>query len=329
MKSRATCIESPGKVYLKEIDLKPGPNQVLVKVHQASICGTDKIVYKGDSSIEVKLPIFPWGHEGGGTVVEVGPKVSGFSIGDKVMSFGVGTYADYVIYNVPTYTRQPNDGCLLVPEGVDMDIACLGEPLSCAVYASQIASKNIQLGDIVAVVSAGFAGQVIAQGVKKGGAEKVIVMDVVDEKLDLAKRLGADTVFNPNKENVVKAIMDFTDGRGVDVVVEASGSGDGLNIASDIVIHNGTIAIYSHYMKPFMVNMYRWHEDAFNIVHTCLMHRTREEAVIGVRDAFRLIKKDLFNIRPLMNRSYRLAEIKEAFDKEITDRTSVKTVIVP
>ena len=130
-------------------------------------------------------------------------------------------------------------------------------------------------------------------------------------------------------ESVVKAIMDITDGRGVDVVVEASGSGDGLNIASDIIRHNGTIAIYSHYMKPFMVNMYRWHEDALNIVHTCLMHRTREEAVIGVRDAFRLVKKGLFDIRPLMNRRYQLAEIKEAFDKEISDHTSVKTIIVP
>ena len=331
MKSRAACIESPGEVYLKEIDLKPGPNQVLAKVFQASICGTDKILYRGDSSVEVKFPIFPWGHEGGGTIVEVGSKVNGFSVGDKVMSFGVGTYADYVLYDVPNITSysRPNDGCLPVPEGVDMDIACLGEPLSCAVYASQIVSKNIQLGDIVVVVSAGFAGQIIAQGVKRGGAEKLIVIDVIDAKLDLAKRLGADIVINSKNESIVKAIMDITDGRGVDVVVEASGSGDGLNIASDIVRHNGTIAIYSHYMKPFMVNMYRWHEDALNIVHTCLMHRTREEAVIGVRGAFRLVKKGFFDIRPLMNRRYRLAEIKEAFDKEISDNTSVKTIIVP
>ncbi|MGD0328855.1 MAG: zinc-binding dehydrogenase [Nitrososphaeria archaeon] len=322
VKSRAAYFEGPGKVYLKDLDLTPGPNQVLVKTFQASICGTDKIAFRGDISSEVKLPIFPWGHEGGGTVVEVGSKVNGFSVGDKVMSFGKGTYADYVLFDMPY-------GCLPAPEGVDMDIACLGEPLTCAVFASQLVSKSIQVGDIVAVIGAGFAGQILAQGARKGGAEKVVVIDIVDEKLNLAKRLGANTIVNPKKENHVEDIKAISDGRGVDVVVEASGSGEGLNIASNIVRRNGTIAIYSHYMKPFTVNMYRWHEDALNIVHTCLMHRTKEEMVVGIRDAFRLIKRGIFDVRPLLNRKYKLEEIKEAFENEIVDQTSIKTLILP
>ncbi len=157
----------------------------------------------------------------------------------------------------------------------------------------------------------------------------MVVIDIVDEKLDLAKRLGANTIVNPKKENHVEAIKAISDGRGVDVVVEASGSGEGLNIASNIVRRNGTIAIYSHYMKPFTVNMYRWHEDALNIVHTCLMHRTKEEMVVGIRDAFRLIKRGIFDVRPLLNRKYKLEEIKEAFENEIVDQTSIKTLILP
>jgi threonine dehydrogenase-like Zn-dependent dehydrogenase len=82
-------------------------------------------------------------------------------------------------------------------------------------------------------------------------------------------------------------------------------------------------------MKPFMVNMFRWHEDCLNIVHTCLIHRTREETVVGVREAFRLVSKGLFNIMPLINRKYRLSEIEEAFQKEQDDRGSVKTLIIP
>lgn len=77
------------------------------------------------------------------------------------------------------------------------------------------------------------------------------------------------------------------------------------------------------------MNMYRWHEDALNIVHTCLMHHTREEAVVGVREGYRLVKKGLFNIKPLLNRRYRLSEIADAFKKEIADPTSMKTLIIP
>jgi len=323
VRTRAACFEGACKVSLKELDLKPAENQVLVKIDQASICGTDKLLYSGEIPAEVKLPIFPWGHEGGGTVVEVGSKVREFSAGDKVMSFErAGTYADYGLFTVPY-------GCLPVPEGVDMDIACLGEPLACAVYAAQVVSKNMQVGDVVAVVGMGFAGQVIAQGVKKGGADKLIAIDLVDEKLGLAKRLGADIVISAQKEDVGKTVMDVTDGRGVDVVVEASGSGNGLNTASAIVRHNGTIAIYSHYMKPFIVNMYRWHEDCLNIVHTCLMHRTREVIVSDVREVFRLVKKGIFNIKPLMNRRYHLSQIADAFKEEMEDQSSVKTVLIP
>jgi len=170
---------------------------------------------------------------------------------------------------------------------------------------------------------------VIAQGVEKGGADKLIAIDIVDEKLELAKRLGADIAISPQENDVDKTVMDITDGRGVDVVVEASGSGNGLNIASAIVRHNGTIAIYSHYMKPFMVNMYRWHEDCLNILHTCLMHRTQEVIVTDVREAFRLVKKGIFNVKPLINRKYRLSQIADAFKEEMGDRTSVKTVIIP
>ena len=323
VRTRAACFEGAFKVSLKELDLKLAENQVLVKIDQASICGTDKLLYRGEIPAEVKLPIFPWGHEGGGTVVEVGSKVREFSVGDKVMSFGrAGTYADYCLFTEPY-------GCLPAPEGVDMDIAYLGEPLACAVYAAQVATKNMQVGDVVAVVGMGFAGQVIAQGVKKGGADKLIAIDLVDEKLELAKRLGADVAISAQKEDAGKIVMDITDGRGVDVVVEASGSGDGLNTASAIVRHNGTIAIYSHYMNPFMVNMYRWHEDCFKIVHTCLMHRTQEVMVTDVREAFRLVKKGIFNIKPLINRRYRLSQISDAFRKEMEDQSSVKTVIIP
>jgi len=322
VKSRVACFEGPRSVSLKEAELEPEEDQVLVKTVQASICGTDKLYYSGEIPKEVRLPLCPWGHEGGGVVVKVGSKVREFNEGDFVMSFGPGTFADYFIAKVPY-------GCLKAPEGVDVEVACLGEPLACAVHAARIASKNVCVGDAVAVIGVGFAGQVILQGLKKGGAYTLFAVDKVDFKLELAKRFGADVTLNVERDNVVKEVFDSTDGRGVDLVVEASGSGEGLNLASEIVRHNGTIVVYSHYMKPFMANLFRWHEDALNIVHACLMHHTREEMAVWANEAFRLVKMNIFNVKPLITKRYTLSEIREAFEDEVLNRNSIKTAIVP
>ncbi len=85
VRSRAACFEGPRKVSLKEIELEPADNQVLVKTFQASICGTDKLFYFGEVPNEVSLPICPWGHEGGGVVFKVGSKVREFTEGDIVI----------------------------------------------------------------------------------------------------------------------------------------------------------------------------------------------------------------------------------------------------
>ncbi|MCX8189273.1 MAG: zinc-binding dehydrogenase [Nitrososphaeria archaeon] len=322
VKSRVACFDGPGKVSLKEIDLEPSEEQILVKTVQASICGTDKLYYAGEVPKEVSPPICPWGHEGGGIVVKVGSKVKEFSEGDLVMSFGPGTFSDYFLAKVPF-------GCIKAPEGIDLEIACLGEPLACAVHAARIATRNISVGDTAAVIGAGFAGQIILQGLRKGGADSLFVVDKIDLKLDFARKFGANITLNVEHDNVVKEVLDATDGRGVDLVVEASGSGEGLNLASEIVRHNGTIVIYSHYMKPFLANLYRWHEDALNIVHACLMHHTKEEMVVWTREAFRLVKKNIFNVKQLITRKYSLSEISEAFENEVLNRNSIKTAIIP
>ncbi len=318
--SRAACFDAPGKISLREKKIDSlKDNEVLVKTFQASICGTDKLHYKGELPEEIRLPILIWGHEGGGIIEQVGAKVHEFSVGDKVMSFGLGTYSDYFILPVKNLIRAPKE--------IEIEIMCLGEPLACAIYAAS--HVNVTLGDVVVVIGQGFAGQVIQQGVKKAGAESVIVIDIVDGKLELAKRLGADVTINSSSEDARKTIFDLTNGRGADVVIEASGSGEGLNLASSIITHNGTIAIYSHYMKPFMVNMFRWHEDALNIIHTCLIHHSWEKTIIEVHEAFRLFKKELFNIPPLITKRFNLSEIAEAFTEEQKNNDSIKTVILP
>jgi L-iditol 2-dehydrogenase len=99
--------------------------------------------------------------------VEVGKKVTDYKVGDKVIAFGWNNnYAEY--FKTPAWQLQP------VPEGLDMDIASLGEPVSCAMYSGL--NCGVQLGDTVVVMGGGFAGQIIAQCAKKKGASLVAVV---------------------------------------------------------------------------------------------------------------------------------------------------------
>ena len=141
MKTRAAQLVGPGKVMLAERELTLGLEDVLVKGHLSGVCGSDKAMYRGDIPDKIALPLWI-GHESGGTVVEVGSKVREYAPGDKVMVFNwCNTFADYYVV--------PVSGLQRVPEGLDMDLASLGEPVACAMYSAL--TCGAQLGDVVVV----------------------------------------------------------------------------------------------------------------------------------------------------------------------------------
>ena len=221
MKTRIAKLMGKGEIKLVEKDLKPGNGEVLVKTEQASICGTDKMFYNGQLPPGKSYP-FLFGHEGGGEVVEIGPGVSRYSVGDKVISFGhYHSFADY--FKIEQEYLQP------VPEGMDMRYASLGEPIACAVYSAL--NSGVNLGDNVLVLGLGFAGQILVQGAKGKGANRVVGVDLVKGKLSLAEKLGADHTFNFNTENLWDKLLEVNDGQRYDVVIEAAGTEESMNLA--------------------------------------------------------------------------------------------------
>jgi len=151
--------------------------------------------------------------------MEAGKKVRKYKVGDRVMSCkNNGTFADYFI--------AQEENLHLIPAEMDMDLGCLGEPLACIMYS--IFNSGVQLGDTVAVMGLGFAGQIMVQGAKRKGALTVVGIDPLAGKRVLAKNLGADYVFDPKDPDAEQAIRNITGGRGVDVVFEAAGSGKRL-----------------------------------------------------------------------------------------------------
>ena len=192
METRVVYLDE-GRVWVERMTLPElKPNQILVKAHQASVCGSERYYYRG---INVRpqdearggpeelsrrpgerrhaYPMGPLGHEGGGTVVEVGSAVDEYlgggkvKVGDRVGSLIYPTYTDYWVTD--TAHAQP------IPDGVSFEVGCLYEPLGCAGWAAL--HLGVKLGDTVAVNGVGFAGNIILQGALKAGASMVIAVD--------------------------------------------------------------------------------------------------------------------------------------------------------
>jgi L-iditol 2-dehydrogenase len=317
MKTRATRLSAPGKITLSERELTLGPEEVLVKGHLSGICGSDKAMYRGEIPEKITLPLWI-GHESGGTVVEVGAKVREYQPGDKVMVFNwCNTLADY--YKVPVSGLQP------VPDGLDMDLASLGEPIACAMYSAH--TCGAQLGDVVVVCGMGFAGGIIAQAVKRMGAHSVVAVDVAEHKLDIARRLGSDVVVNAKAQDPVQAVFELTKGRGADVVVEAAGSEASMNQATAMLKHNGILALYSWITQPVTLNIGRWHDDGLQIRTTGLVHHTEQERIIWTPWALRPVVQGQVDVRSLITHEFPLEKVVEAFEVADKDPAAIKVVV--
>lgn len=319
MKVRSAFLEGPGKLYMVDREIELGDDEVLVETVQASVCGTDKMYYQGFLPDTKQYPIY-LGHEGGGIVKEVGKKVHEFKEGDRVAAFShCNTFADYF----KTSTR----GLQRIPDELDMKLGCMSEPLTCAIFSAR--HSGAALGDSAAVFGAGFAGQVILQYIKKIGVTNLFVIDISDAKLELAKKMGADVLINPLKEDPVKKIMEVTGKRGVDVAVEAAGEEKTMNQATESLKHNGTLVLYSHITKPVLLNISRWHEDSIDIRSTGLVHHTDQEREVWTEEMFKPLKQNLLDIDSLINREYKLEDITSAF-KEIDKKDDIiKALIIP
>lgn len=321
VKTRAARLNKPYDIELIERELECGEDDIIVKNHACGICGSDKSFYRGFMPPQTaefrQAPEFPFllGHESGGTVVAVGSRVSDYKVGDKVIAFGWNNnFADY--FKAKNFQLQP------VPFDLDMDIAALGEPIACAMFSGLHCGVN--LGDTVVVMGGGFAGQIIAQCAKLKGAYRVIVVDPLQAKLDLAISLGADMGLNPKEVDVVAEVKALTNGIGADIVIEAAGSQDSFNAASELIKHNGKFVFYSWVTTPITLNISRWHDDGLEFINTCLVHHTWQERYVWVPEALRPVAQGLVKIKPLINKVFDLSELKEGFDCADKDEAALK-----
>ncbi len=359
-KTREVFLES-GKITIEERELpKLKPNEVLIKTHMASVCGSERYFYRGITvppehkargryiPSKYRKPGSdrrPLGHEGGGIVVEVGSAVRDYlyhpgrrvQVGDKVSLYRP-TYTDYTIVEVVSpsgFSVQP------IPEGVSFEAGCLFEPFGCAGYATL--HMGVVPGDIVSINGCGFSGLVMLQGALKRGASEVIAVDVVDRKLEIARSLASKFkarfhAINPYKEDPVEKVNAITDNEGVDVATDnVGGTGIGIRQALDQVKHNGILVIYGDNYAPFpSFPFHRFHEDGLEIRNLNAVHYNELQNIINVNEAYRAAARGAFDeFWPILwenSARYKLDEIAEVFANEaenLETQGSIKTIFTP
>ena len=240
-KMRAVQLFSPGDVRCVEVDIPQieRKDDVIVKVKSCGVCGSDipRVMSKGAYRYPITI-----GHEFAGEVVEIGSDVANVSIGDRVtvmplISCNECDYCkigeavlcdDYDYYGsridgaMAEYISVRKDNIFKLPEEVDYEMGSMTDPVSVALHA--VRKAGILPGQTAVVFGLGAIGYLSLQWLKLMGCSKVFVVDIFDGKLELAKKLGADACINGRTKDAVDAIMELTEGKGVDAAIELAGS---------------------------------------------------------------------------------------------------------
>lgn len=257
---KAAVLHAPGDLRVEDVPVpRPGPGEVLVKVGAAGICGSDigRVMVTGT----YRFPTIP-GHEFAGEVTEVGADVERLAPGDTVAvaplipcrhcewcqagKFSLCDDYDFVGSRrdgaFAQYLCAPAANVLKVPVGISQEVAATIEPA--AIILHGIHKLDMKLGDAVAVVGCGALGFFALQFAKLSGARPLIAIDVDEEKLALARQVGADICINPSKEDAVAAVKAATGGRGVRISLECAGSAPGRDLAILVAAKQGKVMLY-------------------------------------------------------------------------------------
>jgi len=262
---KALVLEKYNTLVFKDFpDPVAADDEVVVKVESVGICGSD--VHGMDGSSGRRVPPLVMGHEAAGTIYSLGKQVKGWKKGDRVtfdstiyklddwytrkgfynlsdhrMVLGVspgdwkkhGAFAEYVAI--------PQHILYRIPDGVSFTQAAMVEPVAVAAHAVEL--TPLEWNDTAVVVGSGMIGLFVIQVLRARGCGMIIAIDLEENKLQLAKELGADHILNPLKHDVKKEVFALTEKRGADVAFEVVGISDTVKTAIACVRKGATVTL--------------------------------------------------------------------------------------
>ena len=329
---KAGKIEAPGRAEYASADMpQVGPDDVLIHVHAAGICGTDIHILKGE--YEAQYPLIP-GHEFSGVVAAVGEQVTRYEVGDRVTAdpnipcnrcaacqrnepnqchnlaaVGVtrdGAFAEYVV--VP-------EGNVFAIGDMSFAAAAMVEPLACVAWGLE--RVRIQPGASALILGAGPMGCLLAQAIRSGGASKVVVSDVVPHRLVLVSQLGAThTLLADDKQ---EQRLNAIEPGGFNLVVDATGLPHVLEGAFNYLRPRGTLWVFGVTPRDSRISFmpYDVFRKDLTVVGSFAVNRTFQESIA-------MIQGGLVKVEPLVSHTLPLEDFAEGFKLAQSDPTRMK-----
>jgi|TARA_B100000315_G_scaffold163427_1_gene151990 (R,R)-butanediol dehydrogenase/meso-butanediol dehydrogenase/diacetyl reductase len=229
-----------GDIRVEDVETRdPGPKEVTVKIRYCGICGSDVHEY-----IHGPFPRSPFGHEACGEIVAKGSEVTSVEIGDHVLAFGPGAYAEYI--------TSPLWGVRKLEKSLSWERAAVIEPFAGAAYAAKRAGLKPE--DKLLIAGAGPVGLSILLAAKAIGVQTIYMTELSDSRTRKAEEMGATAVFNPADTKIAAKIRELTD-KGVDVAIEAVGLGASLKDCLSSVRRRGRVVVHGIFTERVPVHM--------------------------------------------------------------------------
>jgi threonine dehydrogenase-like Zn-dependent dehydrogenase len=347
----AAVFQGAGKIVIDQVAVPEiGRGDVLAKVLAVGICGSDLHSYRVGAYVQ---PGQIMGHEWVGVITAAGQDVEGFKEGDRIAAFNVGicgkcasclrgefglcpeifrnstaygrpgAFAEYIrVDDVAAETTIIHK----VPDGMEDEVAATIEPTSVGTFT--VKHAGVKEGDRVVVIGAGMIGNVCIQAAQAAGAGQVVAIDVSPLRLEVARSVGADDIFDASggdplewvKQVVGVCPYHFGEGGNADVVIEAAGVPSTMQQALEMVRSGGTVAVVAlpEALSPI---------DLTKIVH-------KQPRIVGAfggdfASSIALLADGRIDTRPLITHRFPLEQAPEAFEAQLRPGEAMKVLIKP
>jgi alcohol dehydrogenase len=353
---KAAIFVEPGRIVLEEKPMpEVGAGDALIRITTTTICGTDVHILKGEYPVAKGLTI---GHEPVGIIEKLGRNVQGYEEGQRVIAGAIcpSGYSNACLEGLHSQDGQSAahglkplggwrfgntiDGSqaeyLLVPDAManlapvpealtDEQVLMCPDIMSTGFAGAE--SGNIKIGDTVVVFAQGPIGLCATAGARLRGATTIIAVETVPERIEMAKRFGADLVIDFSKCDPVEEIMKVTNGRGVDVAIEALGLQSTFESCLRVLKPGGTLSSLGVYSEDLTIPLAAFHAGlGDNKIVTSLCPGGKER----MRRLMNVIASERIDFGPLITHRFGLEQIEEAYELFANQRDGVlKIAITP
>lgn len=333
-------MNKPGVIEFPDVPHpgEPGPGEVLLKIQRIGVCGSDIHVFHGEHPA-TPYPVVQ-GHEYSGIVEAVGTEVKGVAPGMKATArpqlvcgkCGPCRSGQYNVcenlkvqgFQAPgvaqEYFMVPGDRLVVLPDAMSPDHGAMVEPV--AVGAHSTSRTNGLEGKNVVVSGAGTIGNLVAQFAKARGADKVLITDVIDAKLEVARACGIEATLNVAKVPFRVGVESYFGEEGFQVGMEAAGAQASLDNLMAHLEKGGDIVILGVYAENPVVNMYYLGEHELNVFGSMMYrHEDYEEAV-------KMIAEGKIVLDPLISKHFSFEQYLEAYKYIEANRDDTMKVMI-